>query len=391
MKNVFLFLILALSTVNLSAQCTLPDPLPCNDLVNINLDRIDGTASLTPEMVLGNRIDPCVFDLVEVSPSTFDCSNVGSNFFVVNPVGEPDNLLCFGRVIVEDKAEPVIQGCPTTNLYRSLAPNTSETITLADLGVTAVDNCTASPTLRIDPDPFVITSADHNDTVYAYVIAEDEYNNVARCRIGVAVTVDNCSSGEAAPENLAVALVGTDIVFTWDEVVGFTDYAVGLEEFSRKNGSGKWKAVKNIPPAVTGTSFAVPLADLVVDSLHRFSVEVSGGGNNCRAVLEFVPNELSGTPLSELNPSNRPAPLADQSFQVFPNPANDLLQLYFPEALSQLRRIRLLDLQGHTVRELVAGPQARTAQMEVDGLPAGLYIVQVQGGSKSVAKKILIQ
>lgn len=390
MKKLLFFLLLTLSSQFLSAQCTIPDPLPCNDQITVNLDRVDGTVTLTPQLVLSQRIDPCVFDLVEVFPSTFDCSNVGSNFYAIHPVGQPDNLLCWGSVTVEDKAGPVIEGCPTTNLYRSLLPNTSDTIVLEDLGVSAVDNCTASPTLVLDPELFIFSSADNNDTVYAYIIAEDEFNNVTRCRVGVAVTVDNCSSGEAPPENLAVTLVGLDVVFTWDEVTGFTDYAISLEEFSRKNGSGRWKTVKGVPPSVTATTYAVPLTNLVVDSLHRFSVEVSGGGNNCAAVIEFVPSTLSGAPLIGQSPINQTTPIAAQDFRVFPNPASGLLQLQFAEALPTTRRIRLMDLQGQSVRELIVGPEALNAQIDVEGLPEGVYIVQVQQGKDRIAKKILI-
>ena len=75
---------------------------------------------------------------------------------------------------------------------------------------------------------------------------------------------------------------------------------------------------------------------------------------------------------------------------MFPNPVKDQLQVDFDEVLSEPRRIRLLDLQGCTVRELLAAPYAATARVDVNGLSKSVYVLQVQDGTKMNAEKVLV-
>lgn len=151
-------------------------------------------------MVLQRGTDPCVYDLVEVSPSTLDCSHISTNgtFYVIHPVGDPETLLCYGRVFVEDKTPPSFITCPAPR-YFFLAPNTERILTPADLGVSAVDHCTPSPLLTTEADPFVISSNDAGSPLTVNVIASDNAKNSATCTVTVIVSVDNCSTGGKTP------------------------------------------------------------------------------------------------------------------------------------------------------------------------------------------------
>jgi len=333
-----------------------------------------------------------VYDQLRVNPSTLTCADIGGTFYELLHVleGGEEIPICWGRVFPEDKTTPTITNCPSSPLYVTLEPNTELTITPADLGVTATDNCTV--TLVTDPDPFVVTSSDNGKTLPVDVIASDESGNSAVCTAYVTVTVNDCSTGAEAPENLTVTRVDPDVVFTWDPVPGATDYAIGLEYYMiNKQGKGKWKAVNGLPPVVSATTYSIPLADLDGATRYRFTVAVSGGGSNCTAVIEFVPDELEPSTLALRAPATPTGHWETQRYQVYPNPAKHLLQLDFSEALPTPRQIWLVDLQGRTVREQVASADAWTVQLNVEGLATGVYILHVQDGIGIRALKVLVE
>lgn len=89
-----LFFVL-LSSVSLSAQCT----LACFADVNVSLD-VFGNASITPYDVLASYGPAC--GALTVSPSTFDCSDIGAP--IVYTVTDPlTGNTCFGNIHVEYK------------------------------------------------------------------------------------------------------------------------------------------------------------------------------------------------------------------------------------------------------------------------------------------------
>ncbi|MCB0596287.1 MAG: T9SS type A sorting domain-containing protein [Lewinellaceae bacterium] len=377
MKNAVLLCLLFYASLlsGQPADCSLPDDISCNDQINVTLGAVDGTYLLTPQKVIGypDGLDPCVYEQLRVSPSFASCSNVGSTAFyelIHSSVDGPETSLCWGYVVTEDKTAPTFISCPANSLYISLEPNTQLTLTPADLGASATDNC--SVTLTTNPNPFVITSSDNGSILTVDIIAADGSNNTSTCTVTVNVSVDNCSTGADAPENAVVHVVRTDVVFAWDAVPGATNYAISLEYLKVINGKkSKWKSVSGLPPVVSGATFSLPLASLDGTTRYRFTVAVSGGGNNCTAVIEFTPNTLAGG-------SGRPLPpgqMGTEGYQVYPNPVQGLLQIDFGEALPEPRQLRLLDLQGRSVRELLAAPYAATARIDVNGLSKGVYVL----------------
>jgi len=81
----------------------------------------------------------------------------------------------------------------------------------------------------------------------------------------------------------------------------------------------------------------------------------------------------------------------DQPIQAYPNPASDQLTVNFPSEALAPRRIRLVDINGRTVRELVTGIGDVKAEMNVKGLPAGMYVLHVQGEAGNRQVKVMIQ
>lgn len=101
--------------------------------------------------------------------------------------------------------------------------------------------------------------------------------------------------------------------------------------------------------------------------------------------------------MAQLNPREFPlvaeqieSMTSDPSVAVFPNPASDLatIELIGPGAIE---RIALLDATGRTVQSQVVSATlyARTAQVDLTGLPAGLYLVQTYSGTESYISRLV--
>ncbi len=71
---------------------------------------------------------------------------------------------------------------------------------------------------------------------------------------------------------------------------------------------------------------------------------------------------------------------------VFPNPVLDEVQIRLPEAASKATRAQLFDMRGQLVSSLIIGENTDSATIDMRQLPAGSYVVSVDGISKMVVK-----
>ncbi len=76
------------------------------------------------------------------------------------------------------------------------------------------------------------------------------------------------------------------------------------------------------------------------------------------------------------------------SFSLYPNPASDLIHLQW-DSPQRLVTVRIMDLNGRTLlsREL----NASRITLPVGNYPKGIYLIQVNDGTSSVTKKLLLQ
>ena len=83
----------------------------------------------------------------------------------------------------------------------------------------------------------------------------------------------------------------------------------------------------------------------------------------------------------------------EPEFAVFPNPANEYVQLQIdlPEVLPNVQ-VRLLNVLGAEVlRQDIGNVQAQTVKLPVAHLPAGTYLLQLTSGSLQLSRKIVIE
>ncbi len=83
----------------------------------------------------------------------------------------------------------------------------------------------------------------------------------------------------------------------------------------------------------------------------------------------------------------------DPQLQLFPNPAGESLSMSWQGDKVAPWHCRLLDAQGKTVREwtVQSAPGRQTERVETNGLPNGLYVLQVQGEREVIAARRFVK
>ena len=82
--------------------------------------------------------------------------------------------------------------------------------------------------------------------------------------------------------------------------------------------------------------------------------------------------------------------LADNSLlSVSPNPTSGLLQIGVPEGKT-MERIRVMDFAGKLVRDVALNGALRSFNMDLTGLPKGIYGIQAHSEGQIFAKKVVV-
>ncbi|MCB9264415.1 MAG: T9SS type A sorting domain-containing protein [Lewinellaceae bacterium] len=106
-------------------------------------------------------------------------------------------------------------------------------------------------------------------------------------------------------------------------------------------------------------------------------------GSYCGPCLEANTPDAMARPFST-RPDNN-------SLRVFPNPVKGRLYLAFGEEADSPRHLRLFNLNGRILREQVVGAGRASVEFNLDGLPAGIYMLQVQDEEGSQWVKVAVE
>jgi hypothetical protein len=83
--------------------------------------------------------------------------------------------------------------------------------------------------------------------------------------------------------------------------------------------------------------------------------------------------------------------LADNNLlSVSPNPTSGWLQISLPEG-NTLEAVRVMDLSGKTVRNLEPGDAASKIELDLSGLPKGIYALQARAEGQVFVKKVVVE
>ena len=176
-----------------------PPAVSCNN-ITVQLDAT-GNVSIVLADIDNGASDNCGIASQVLSPSSFDCSDVGANVVTVTVTDNAGNsTICTSTVTVEDVIPPTVN-CNDINVY--LDANGSASISLADVDGGASDNCGIASS-ALSPSNFNCGDVGPNNV---NVTVWDVNGNTANCNS--TVTVIDTVSPNALCQNITVQLDAT--------------------------------------------------------------------------------------------------------------------------------------------------------------------------------------
>ncbi|MDX5396660.1 MAG: T9SS type A sorting domain-containing protein, partial [Hymenobacteraceae bacterium] len=133
------------------------------------------------------------------------------------------------------------------------------------------------------------------------------------------------------------------------------------------------------------------------DFLHsigvsRHGVTVTGGSNNAWFDTNYLPGHQVFIALADFSTvSGAVKGVAENPLMVYPNPANEIVQVQLPEPQQQQTLLKLLDLQGRQVLVQTVEAGTTTATLHLQQLSKGCYLVQVQTPQQLWHQKLIIE
>ncbi len=406
--------------------------------ITIQLDA-SGNASITPADVDGGSTDNCGIAGLSVSPSTFDCSDVGDNPVVLTVTDIHGNSnTCTAIVTVEDVTNPVVV---CQDITVELDPVTGTvTITGADVDGGSTDACgIASYDLDIDTfdcsnigdNTVVLTVTDVNgnsDTCTAIVTVEDNSNPDLVCQD---FTLELGADGTATLDPSDVIANNTDNCGIFTVAVDITEFScadigtpVTVQVFSQDNNgnistctavvtvvdllapvitcpadqtvdpgagnlfyilpdyfaTGEATAIDNCTDPVTITTQDPAPGTALPDGVYTITLTATDEyGNTATCEFELTVTTVLGAGDNNANIG---------SVQMYPNPAKHTVTIGNPASLS-LENLRIFDIRGRMVKTIDLRNMGAEKAIDVSEMAAATYLVIIQGENGQTTKRLI--
>ncbi|WP_211362150.1 M36 family metallopeptidase [Aequorivita antarctica] len=406
--------------------------------ITIQLDA-SGNASITAADVDGGSTDNCGIASISVSPSSFDCSDVGDNPVVLTVTDIHGNSnTCTAIVTVEDVTPPV---AVCQNITVELDPVTGTvTITGADVDGGSTDAC-GIDTYSLDVDTFDCSNIGDNTVV---LTVTDVNGNVSTCT--AIVTVEDNTSPELVCQDFTIeigadgtaTLAPSDVIASNDDACGILTVAVDITEFTcadigtpvtvqvfSQDNNGN---LSTCTAVVTAVDLLAPVltcpADQTVDpgagNLFYIVPDYFGTGaataiDNCTDPVTITTQDpAAGTPLPDGvytitltatdeygNTSTCEFELTVESIlgvgdnnanigsvQMYPNPAKHTVMIGNPASLS-LENLMIFDIRGRMVKTIDLRNMGAEKAIDVSEMAAATYLVIIQGENGQTTKRLI--
>ena len=234
-----------------------------------------GSASLSAGQLISSVSDNCSGVTISISPSSFGCSDLGSNTVTVTATDANGNsTTATTSVTVVDNIDPVVTtvAAPADVV---LGANGTATITQAMVVASATDNCTTSPTVTITPS--IVDCSELGSTTIT-ILATDGSGNVGMATVNVTVVDQDAPVIVSAPADTTLAACNAQLVYNYN----VTDNCGYTANLLTGNASG------SIFPVGT-TTVTYEFSDASGNSVtHSFDVTVDTLGTyNLPANTEF--------------------------------------------------------------------------------------------------------
>ncbi|MBX2870818.1 MAG: T9SS type A sorting domain-containing protein [Saprospiraceae bacterium] len=122
--------------------------------------------------------------------------------------------------------------------------------------------------------------------------------------------------------------------------------------------------------------------DIVFDQF-TFIVEDGTGG--------WLPTQAFQIKIDENAVVGTVDPIHTAQIRVFPNPADDQVQVVFEEPWEDRIQLDLVNLQGQVLHRQVGVPLSQNFQFDVRTYPAGVYFLQLRSGTATRSFKLVLQ
>ena len=406
--------------------------------ITIQLDA-SGNASITAADVDGGSTDNCGIASISVSPSTFDCSDVGDNPVVLTVTDIHGNSnTCTAIVTVEDVTPPV---AVCQNITVELDPVTGTvTITGADVDGGSTDACGIG-SYSLDIDTFDCSNIGDNTVVLTVI---DVNGNSSTCT--AIVTVEDNTNPDLVCQDFTLELGadGTatldpnDVIASNTDNCGIATIAVDITEFSCAD-IGTPVTVQVFASDVNGNlstcTAVVTVVDLLAPVLTCPADQTvdPGAGNlfyivpdyfatgeataidNCTDPVTILSQDpVAGTPLpdgvypitltaedeygnvstcsfeltvmSVLGAGDHNADLG--SVQMYPNPAKHTVMIGNPASLS-LEYLRIFDIRGRMIKTIDLRNMGAEKAIDVSEMATATYLVVIQGENGEITKRLI--
>lgn len=302
----------ALFTVTVS-DATDPTLSAVTSPVVVALDA-NGSGSITESDVVAAYADNCGTVTVSVTPTSFGCSDLGSNNVTITATDASGNTTTVTKAVnVVDNMNPVLtMSAAPVALY--LDATGSATINASGLGASATDNCTAAPTVTLSNTTFscaelgsntiTVTAVDASGNSVSATKSVTVYDTLSpTITVPASVALNIGASGSVALGNPASATDNCgQPVITYD-VTSFdcSDLGTNTVVVTATDANGNVSTSNmtvvvsdNIDPTLNLVSSAVTLAlDASGSAVLSTSQVVSSVTDNCSGVTVTVsPNSF---------------------------------------------------------------------------------------------------
>ena len=121
----------------------------------------------------------------------------------------------------------------------------------------------------------------------------------------------------------------------------------------------------------------LPMQECVEMGLAVFTTDPNGQANATFSRVSWLSN-AGGSNLAAPNEGPTAAPLTQREISVFPNPTRSAFTLWFSEALQNEATATLRNQMGQVIAQRQLQPGEINTEWDVNGLPGGLYLIEVQ-------------
>ena len=326
----------------------------CMD-ITVELDA-NGQATITGADVDGGSSDACGIASLEVSPDTFDCSNVGANTVTLTVTDVNGNVsTCTATVTVEDNTDPDLV-CMDITL--PLDENGQASITPADV-IASNDDACGILTTGVDITDF--DCGDIGTPIVVTVFSQDVNGNLSSCNATVTV-VDDLPPVVECPGDQTVDPGANNLFYELPDY-----WAEGLAT-----------AADNCTDPVTVTSQDPAAGTLLPDGTYTVTLCAQDEyGNEACCTFQLTVESTLGSAGVDIS-----------TVVLYPNPARKVVYLSNPQAVP-LVRLAIYDMTGRFVTEQDLADMGTQAEIDISGLSTATYMVIIEGQQGSLTKQLV--